>query len=96
MVSALLILTLAWTLKGITTGLGLKEYISSCDLFILFWSANAAKSEYVRLEYKYAMTFAYPQVTPQQAAKLVIYPMSIEPYAELPIDLRNIYHFGKI
>lgn len=29
MVSALLILTLAWTLKGITTGLGLKEFISS-------------------------------------------------------------------
>lgn len=74
----------------------IKEYISSCDLFILFWSANAAKSEYVRLEYKYAMTLAYPQVTPQQAAKLVIYPMSIEPYAELPIDLRNIYHFGEI
>ena len=39
---------------------------------------------------------AFPQVKPQQAAKLSIYPMSIEPRAELPSDMRENYHFGEI
>ena len=39
---------------------------------------------------------AFPQVKPQQAAKLSIYPMSIEPRAELPNDMRENYHFGEI
>ena len=39
---------------------------------------------------------AFPQVMPQQAAKLSIYPMSIEPRAELPNDMRENYHFGEI
>ena len=29
-------------------------------------------------------------------AKLLIYPMSIEPRAELPIDMKENYHFGEI
>ena len=39
---------------------------------------------------------AFPQVMPQQAAKLSIYPMSIEPRSELPGDIRENYHFGEI
>ena len=38
----------------------------------------------------------FPQVKSQQAAKLSIYPMSIEPRAELPNDMRENYHFGEI
>lgn len=34
--------------------------------------------------------------TMEQAAKLRIYPMSIEPRAELPSDMRENYHFGEI
>ena len=33
---------------------------------------------------------------PEQEAKLRIYPMSIEPRAELPIDMKENYHFGEI
>ena len=43
---------------------------------------------------KYAR--AFPQVKLQLAAKLSIYPMSIEPRAELPSDMRENYHFGEI
>ena len=39
---------------------------------------------------------AFPQVQPENAAKLRIYPMNIEPRAELPIDMKNYYHFGEI
>ena len=39
---------------------------------------------------------AFPQVRPEQAAKLRIYPMSIEPRAELPGDMKENYHFGEI
>lgn len=39
---------------------------------------------------------AFPQVKPEQEAKLRIYPMSIEPRADLPIDMKNNYHFGEI
>ena len=41
-------------------------------------------------------TRAFPQVKPEQAAKLRIYPMSFEPRAELPNDMRENYHFGEI
>ena len=43
-----------------------------------------------------ALERAYPQVQPEQTAKLRIYPMSIEPRAELPSDMKNYYHFGEI
>ncbi len=74
----------------------IKDYINSADLFILCWSKNALKSEYVQKERAQALERAYPQVQPEQAAKLRIYPMSIEPYAELPSDMKNYYHFGEI
>lgn len=36
------------------------------------------------------------KVKPEQKAKLRICPMSIEPRAELPGDMKNYYHFGEI
>lgn len=74
----------------------IQDYINSADLFILCWSENASKSEYVQKERMQALERAYPQVQPENAAKLRIYPMNIEPRAELPIDMKNYYHFGEI
>lgn len=74
----------------------IQDYINSADLFILCWSENASNSEYVQKERLQALERAYPQVQPEQAAKLRIYPMSIEPRAELPSDMKNYYHFGEI
>lgn len=74
----------------------IQDYINSADLFILCWSENASKSEYVQKERLQALERAFPQVKPEQEAKLRIYPMSIEPHAELPGDMKNFYHFGEI
>ena len=74
----------------------IQDYINSADLFVLFWSENAAQSDYVQKERTQALERAFPQVKPQQEAKLSIYPMSIEPRAELPSDMRDNYHFGEI
>lgn len=74
----------------------IQDYINSADLFILCWSENASRSEYVQKERMQALERAYPQVQPEKAAKLRIYPMSIEPYAELPGDMKNYYHFGEM
>ncbi len=74
----------------------IQDYINSADLFILCWSENASKSEYVQKERLQALERAFPQVQPENAAKLRIYPMNIEPRAELPDDMKEVYHFGKI
>lgn len=74
----------------------IQDYINSADLFILCWSENASHSEYVQKERLQALDRAYPQVQPEKAARLRIYPMSIEPRAELPSDMKNYYHFGEI
>lgn len=74
----------------------IQDYINAADLFVLCWSKNASKSEYVEKERKQALERAFPQVKPQQAAKLSIYPLSIEPRAELPNDMKENYHFGVI
>ena len=74
----------------------IQDYINSADLFILCWSENASKSEYVQKERLQALERAFPQVRPEKAAKLRIYPMSIEPRAELPSDMKDNYHFGEI
>lgn len=71
----------------------IQDYIDSADLFILCWSKNAAQSNYVQLERKRAMERAYPKVKPFEKAPLYIYPISIEPRAELPEDMRDIYIF---
>lgn len=72
----------------------IQDYINSADLFVLCWSENAAQSEYVKKERLQALKLAFPQVKPPQAAKLSIYPISIEPRAELPSDMKDNYHFG--
>lgn len=74
----------------------IRDYINSADLFILCWSENASKSEYVQKERLQALERAFPQVQPEKAAKLRIYPMSIEPRAELPSDMKDNYHFGEM
>lgn len=74
----------------------IQEFIDTADLFILCWSENAAKSDYVELERQRALRRAYPQVKPIEKAQLSIYPMSIEPRAELPIDMKDTYNFEVI
>lgn len=74
----------------------IQNYINSADLFILCWSENASKSEYVQKERQQALERAFPQVQPERAAKLRIYPMNIEPHAELPADMKDNYHFGEL
>ena len=75
----------------------IQDYINSADLFVLCWSENASNSDYVRKERLQALERSFPQVRPEQAAKLRIYPMSIEPRAELPSDMmKNYYHFGTL
>lgn len=70
-------------------------YIDSADLFILCWSENAAKSEYVGRERRRAMLRAYPQLSHHEAT-LKIYPISIEPRTELPQDMAGIYNFEEV
>ena len=74
--------------------LEIEQYIDSADRFILCWSANAAKSDYVKKEMEHAMKRAFPKVKPIEKAPLSIYPLSIEPRAdELPDEMRDIYNF---
>ncbi len=71
------------------------RYIDKADLFILCWSENASKSEYVQKERARAMLHAYP-FKKMCDATLRIYPISIEPRAELPSDMSGIYNFEEI
>lgn len=71
------------------------NFIDSSDLFVLCWSENAAKSEYVAKEKARALQRAYPQLSHKEA-KLRICPISIKPRAKLPEDMINIYNFEVI
>ena len=71
------------------------EYIDTSDLFILCWSQNAAKSDYVIKAKNRALLHAYPQQSLKDAT-LKIIPISISPKADLPEDMINIYHFASI
>lgn len=71
------------------------RYIDNADLFILCWSANAAKSDYVLKETTHALLRAYPQLS-RQEAKLKIYPISIKPRAAYPQNMIDIYNFEEI
>ena len=73
----------------------IREYIDSADLFILCWSKNAAESEYVTLERRQAMALAYPQVAMEKAT-ITIHPISIEPRAEYPVDMKKWYNFEEV
>lgn len=74
----------------------IQDYIDSADLFILCWSQNASESDYVQKERLQAIERAFPKVQPESAAKLRIYPLSIEPRAEMPSDMKDVYNFGVI
>ena len=66
--------------------------IDSSDLFILCWSANAAKSDFIPKEIDRALIRAYPQKSHEEAT-IKIYPISIEPHATLPDVMAKKYHF---
>ena len=71
------------------------DYIDSSDLFVLCWSKNAALSDYVAKEKGRALLRAYPQLS-QRDATLKICPISIEPRADLPSDMKEVYNFEVI
>lgn len=71
------------------------DYIDSSDLFVLCWSKNAAVSDYVAKEKGRALLRAYPQIS-QRDASLKICPISIEPRADLPNDMKEVYNFEVI
>lgn len=73
----------------------IKEYINSADLFILCWSKNAAESDYVTFERRHALELAYPQVDMEKAT-ITIHPISIEPHADYPSDMKEVYNFEEI
>ena len=76
--------------------LKIRQYIEKADLFILCWSANAARSEYVRWELDNALQRVFPSVRPESAVKLAIYPLDIDPHATLPDEVKPYYNFGKL
>ena len=71
------------------------DYIDSSDLFVLCWSKNAAASDYVAKEKGRALLRAYPQLSKRDAT-LKICPISIEPRADLPSDMKEVYNFEVI
>lgn len=71
----------------------IQKYIDKADLFILCWTENAAKSEYVQKERKQALKRALKATPKKSDNGLRIYPMSFNPKADLPDDMRDIFHF---
>lgn len=71
------------------------QYIDTADLFILCWSQNAEKSDYVKKEVDRALKRAYPQIEREEAT-LRFYPISIPPRAEYPDNLKDIYNFEEL
>lgn len=74
----------------------IRNYIDTSDLFILCWSANASKSEYVRKELSQALNLAYPKIQPREKARLAIRPISIDPRADPPDEMKDIYNFEEV
>lgn len=70
----------------------IRNYIMSADLFILCWSENAAKSEYVEKERSYALERMNSRDTSINK-DFLIYPISIQPTATLPADMKDTYNF---
>ncbi len=65
------------------------EYIDNADLFVLFWSKNAAESEWVGLEREHALS-----IIRDGNSKLRLHAYSLKPEAPLPDDMIDTYHFG--
>jgi hypothetical protein len=74
----------------------IRNFINTSDLFILCWSANASKSEYVRKELSQALNLAYPKIQPREKARLTIRPISIDPRADPPDEMKDIYNFEEV
>ena len=72
----------------------IKDYIDTSDLFILCWSQNAAESEYVEKEKLQALSLS--KNIDENNGTLTIHPLSIEPRAELPSDMKDDYNFEVI
>lgn len=72
----------------------IRDYINTCDLFVLCWSSNAAQSEYVQLEKAQALPLA--KNTDEVHGTLTIHPLSLKPEAALPDDMKETYNFEKI
>jgi len=67
------------------------RYIDNADLFVLCWSKNAAESEWVQIERKYAL-----ELIERGNHQLAIYPLSIPPEAPLPEDMSDKYNFATL
>lgn len=67
------------------------QYIDNADLFVLCWSKNAAESEWVQIERKYAL-----ELIEKGNHQLAIYPLSMPPEAPLPEDMSDKYNFASL
>lgn len=67
------------------------QYIDNADLFVLCWSKNAAESEWVQIERKYAL-----ELIERGNHQLAIYPLSMPPEAPLPSDMSDKYNFATL
>ena len=65
-------------------------WIRSVDLFILCWSKHAAKSEYVKKEYRQAIELSELNKQPRETS-LRISPFNINPKAKPPIELAKLH-----
>lgn len=74
----------------------ISNFIQTADTFVLCWSENAAKSDYVEKERQEALSLAYPQYKPRELARLRIHPYNIEPHAVPPEDMIKDYHFQEL
>lgn len=74
----------------------IQKFIETADLFILCWSKNSCESEYVARELAEALKRAYPSVDYEDANRIVIHPLSIEPRTSLPEKMRDYYHFAEL
>lgn len=74
----------------------ISRFIQNADTFVLCWSENAAKSDYVEKERQEALALAYPQSKPRERARLRIHPYNIEPHAIPPADMIEHYHFEEL
>ena len=74
----------------------ISKFIQTADTFVLCWSENAAKSDYVEKERQEALALAYPQSKPREQARLRIHPYNIEPHAVPPADMIEHYHFEEL
>lgn len=74
----------------------ISKFIKAADTFVLCWSENAAKSDYVEKERQEALALAYPQSKPRERARLRIHPYNIEPHAAPPADMIEHYHFEEL